>query len=331
MKKKDYFNKLELKSNLEVKNKIEKVLIIKNKYFAVKTFNEISVYLIKSNKLKFKISLNEDSDTYRFFRVGGFYFDLNYKLRLINKEDNLKKYKLITDKHLIEIDFNKNEWNILNVLKKGIYIFNLDILIIDSSISISDKKGKLKKEIKELNDGMISLYEIKDKYLIINTFSKFRILDINNNYEILYSKNNCFYAHGYKHPYILDDQTIIFSTILNPYIPLSETYIFLDLNNFTERLVLNIPYDDNDYDSINKLFIIHRFEKDIYLQYEVTEHGYNQKGKKWSIVKENNNKLSFIKKFDDKNILGNFLHFLPDNLIIAWNFLGKNIRFIHYD
>ena len=84
---------------------------------------------------------------------------------------------------------------------------------------------------------------------------------------------------------------------------------------------MNIPYDNGDYDSINKLFIIHKFDKNIYLQYEVAENGYNEKGKKWSIVKENNYRLSFIKKFDDKNLLGNYLHFISNYLIIAIDFL----------
>ena len=157
------------------------------------------------------------------------------------------------------------------------------------------------------------------------------ILDNNNNYDILYSKENCIYAHGYKHPYLLDENTIIFSTLLNPYIELSEQYIVLDLNNFSEKLILNIPYDNEDYDSINKLFIIHKFDKNIYLQYEVTENGYNEKGKKWSIVKENNYRLSFIKKFDDKNLFGNYLHFISNNLIIALDIFGKTIKFVHYE
>ena len=58
--KKDYLKKLELKSNLKVKDKIEKIIIIQNKYLLVKSFNEISIYLINSNKLKFNISLNEE-------------------------------------------------------------------------------------------------------------------------------------------------------------------------------------------------------------------------------------------------------------------------------
>jgi len=54
---KDYLKKLELKSILKVKEKIEKIIIIKNKYLLVKSLNEISVYLINNNKLKFKILL----------------------------------------------------------------------------------------------------------------------------------------------------------------------------------------------------------------------------------------------------------------------------------
>ena len=57
---KDYLKKLELKSNLKVKDKIEKIIIIQNKYLLVKSFNEIAVYLVDSSKLKFNISLNEE-------------------------------------------------------------------------------------------------------------------------------------------------------------------------------------------------------------------------------------------------------------------------------
>ena len=336
MKSENYFNKLELKSILVTKDEIEKVLIIKNKYFIVKSFGEISIYSIKSNKLKFKIPLNEkkdESDYHIISNIGHFIFDFDYKLRLINKKQN-NIYELLTDRHLIEINLNKTEWKIISELEKGIYIFNLDVLLFQCPMQIYDKKGKLKKEIKRSNinlGGMFGLYEIKKKYLIINTHMEFIILDINNNYNIIYSKENCFYSHGYKHPYVLDETTVIFSTLLNPYIELSYEYIVLDLNDFSERLISNIYYNEGDYDSVNKLFIIHKFDNNIYLQYEVTEFGYNKKGKKWSIVKENNNRLSFIKKFDDKNLLGNNLHFLSNNLIVAWDLFGKTIRFVHYE
>ena len=145
---------------------------------------------------------------------------------------------------------------------------------------------------------------------------------------MIYSKENCYYPWGYKHPYILNDQTIIFSSLLNPYINDSEKYIFVNLNNFSERLVENIAYYDEDYDSANKLFIIHQLDKNIYLQLERVE---RSNEKRWSIVKEEDNKFSFIKKFKDNNILGDNLYFLSDNLIITWNFIGTSIKFILYE
>ncbi len=53
--------------------------------------------------------------------------------------------------------------------------------------------------------------------------------------------------------------------------------------------------------------------------------------KRWSIVKEKNNRLSFIKKLDDKKLFGNNIYFLSDNLIITWNFQGTTIKFIYYN
>ena len=136
----DYLNKLELKSILKVKDKIEKIIIIQNKYLLVKSFNEISAYLVNSNKLKLKISLNEEikknNDDY-----SRFIFDYNYKLRIINYEENMNFYKLLTTKHLIEVNFDKNEWKIINKIKEGIYLFNLDALFGDK---ILDQIGKLK-------------------------------------------------------------------------------------------------------------------------------------------------------------------------------------------
>ena len=44
--KKNYLKKLELKSVLKVKEIIEKIIIIKNKYLVVKSFKEISIYII---------------------------------------------------------------------------------------------------------------------------------------------------------------------------------------------------------------------------------------------------------------------------------------------
>ena len=270
IKSENYFNKLELTSILVTKDEIEKVLIIKKKYFIVKSFGEISIYSIKSNKLKFKIPLNEKKDDqyhHMIFNIGKFIFDFDYKLRLINKKQN-NIYELLTDRHLIEINLNKNEWKIINELEKGIYISNLDVLLYKHPLQIYDKEGKLKKEIKrnQFFGGIFGLYEIKKKYLIINSHMEFIILDINNNYKILYSKENCYYDHGYKHPYVLDENTIIFSTLLNPYIEQSYQYIVLDLNNFSEKLIWNIYYNEGDYDSINKLFIIHRVKTNIYLQ-----------------------------------------------------------------
>ena len=326
MEEKNYFLKLELKSVLEIKKEIDKILILKNKYFIVKSLNEIEIYSIDTNKLKFKIPLDEDisfdKKHYNFKNV--FIFDYNYKLRLINNEEKINIYKLLTDKYLIEINLNNNKWKIINKLEKGIYIYNLDVLVPkDYKVAyILDQQGKLKNQIEGF-DILYGLYEIKGKYLIINDNKKFRIFDINN-YKMLGSKKNSYYPWGYKHPYILDDRTIIFSSLLNIYINKSEKYIFVDLNNFSKKYVENIPYNEDDYDTANKLFIIHKFEENIYLQYEISE------GKKWSIVKEKNNKLTFIKKFDDKNMLGDNLYFLSKDLLIAWNFRGKTIKFVHY-
>jgi hypothetical protein len=50
---KDYLKKLELKSILKMKNEIEKITIIKNKYLLVKSFNEIAIYLINIVYFKF--------------------------------------------------------------------------------------------------------------------------------------------------------------------------------------------------------------------------------------------------------------------------------------
>jgi len=332
MKKNDYFSKLELRSILNIKNDIENILIIKNKYFLVKTLNEISVYLVDTNNLKFKIPLNEDKERhYNKVYYHQFIFDFNYKLRLINNEENINTYKLLTDKYLIEINLNKNLWKIINKLEKGIYISNLDILINDhGGTYILDQKKKLKKRIENIG-YVYGIYEIKNKYLIINDKIMFRIFDINN-YELLYSKKNYYYPWGYKHPYILNDQTIVFSSLLNPYINNTEKYIFVNLNDFSERLVKNIPYHDYEYDSCNQLFIIHKFNKNIYLQYEYVNENVEERFKKrWSIVEENNNKLSFIKKFDTKNLFGDNLYFLSDHLILSWNFMGNIIKFVYYD
>jgi len=327
MKGKKYLSKLKLKSVLEIRNEIEKILILKNKYFIVKSSNEIEIYSIDTNKLKFKVPLDEDIsfDKERYKFSIEFIFDYNYKLRLINNEEKINIYKLLTDKYLIEINLNNNKWKIINKLEKGIYIYNLDVLVPkDYKVAyILDQQGKLKKQIEGFNI-LYGLYEIKDKYLIINDNRKFRIFDINN-YQLLFSKENCIYPWGYKHPYILDDRTIIFSSLLNIYVDNSEKYIFFDLNNFSKKLVQNIPYNEDDYESANKLFIIHKFEENIYLQYEIS--GIK---KRWSIVKKKNNKFTFIKTFDDKNMLGDNLYFLSKDLLIAWNFRGKTIKFVNY-
>ena len=334
VKKKNYLKKLELKSNLKVKDKIEKIIIIQNIYLLVKSLNEIAVYLVNSNKLKFKISLNEEKkeikdDIYekRFnaFKKD-FIIDYNYKLRIINHEEKKDFYKLLTDKHLFEVNFDKNEWKIINEIKEGIYLFNLDVLIEDK---ILDQNGKLKKQIKELIEPnkviIYGLYEIKEKYLIINSQYDFLILDINNNYEKLYSKENTIYPWGYNPPFILNEQTIVFSAILNPYIPIGYNFIFLDLDNFSEKSIRSY-FNDDDYESINKLFIIHKFENNIYLQMEN-----RGKDKKWSIVKKDRKRFSCIKSLDDKKLLGNNLNFLLNNLIISWDFEGTNIKFIKYE
>jgi hypothetical protein len=339
--KKDYLKKLELKSNLKVKDKIEKIIIIQNKYLLVKSFNEIAVYLVDSKKLKFNISLNEEikeikEKNYiyekRFnYYIKEFIFDYNFKLRIIIYEENKNFYNLLTDKHLIEVNFDKNEWKIINTIKEGIYLFNLDVLIGDK---ILDQNGKLKKQIEELKEPyenvknypkLYGLYEIKEKYLIINSQYLFLILDINNNYEKLYSKENTIYPWAYKPPFILNEQTIVFSAILNPYIPNGYDFIFLDLDNFSKKSIGSY-FNDDDYESINKLFIIHKFENNIYLQMEN-----RGKDKKWSIVKKDRKRFSCIKSLDDKKLLGNNLNFTLNNLIISWDFEGTNIKFIKYE
>jgi hypothetical protein len=220
MKKKDYLRNLEIKSILKLENMIEKVLIINDKYFAVKTNNEIAIYLINTIELKFRIPIKPLNKEKKNIYLFSYIFDYNYKLRIINKEEKSDTYKLLTDKNLIEINFKKNEWKIIGELKEGIYLFNLNVLLFrDNFIQILDQKGKLKGKIKLSNFVLYGLYEIKNKYLVLNLHLIFIILDINNNYKLLYSKENCIYEWGYQHPYILDEQTIIFSTILNIYIP----------------------------------------------------------------------------------------------------------------
>ena len=320
---KDYLKKLELKSILKMKNIIEKIAIIKNKYLLVKSFNEIAIYLINTNKLKFKIPLKEEKiinePIYRRFKI----FNYNFKLRIINYEKKTNSYRLITDKYLIEVDFDKNKWKIINKLKKGVYLFNLDVL---NDFKILDPKGKLKKKLEYNN---FDIYEIKGKYLIINSETEFLILDIKNNYKKLYSKKqNSHYDWMDKHLFILNDQTIIFSATINSYVDKSENFIFLDLKNLKERSVY-CYFDIDHYDSCNKVFITHQFENNIYLQLEKAG-----EGNIWTIVKEDKTRfLHFIciKSLDDKKLLGDYLHFLSNNLIISWNCFGNNISFIHYE
>ena len=320
---KDYLKKLELKSILKMKNIIEKIAIIKNKYLLVKSFNEIAIYLINTNKLKFKIPLKEEKNInepiYRRIKI----FNYNFKLRIINYEKNTNSYRLITDKYLIEVDFDKNKWKIINKLKKGVYLFNLDVL---NEFKILDPKGKLKKQ---LECCLFQIYEIKGKYLIINSQTEFLILDVKNNYKKLYSKKqNSPYDWIDKQPFILNDQTIIFSATLNAYVDKSENFIFLDLKNLKERSVYSC-FDSDHYDSCNKVFITHQFENNIYLQLEKAG-----EGNIWTIVKEDKTRFPHficIKSLDDKKLLGDYLHFLSNNLIISWNCFNNNISFIHYE
>ena len=320
---KDYLKKLELKSILKMKNKVEKIAIIKNKYLLVKSFNEIQIYLINTNKLKFKIPLKEEKiinePIYRRIKM----FNYNFKLRIINYDKNTNSYRLITDKYLIEVDFDKNKWKIINKLKKGVYLFNLDVL---NEFKILDPKGKLKKQLEYY---LFEIYEIKGKYLIINSETEFLILDIKNNYKKLYSKKqNSPYDWITKHPFILNDQTIIFSANINVYVENSENFIFLDLKNLKERSVYSY-FDFDHYDSCNKVFITHQFENNIYLQLEKAG-----EGNIWTIVKEDKTRYPHficIKSLADKKLLGDYLHFLSNNLIISWNCFEKNISFIHYE
>jgi len=338
MDKKDYLKNLELKSILKYEYEIESVLIIKNKYLVVKSLNEISIYLINTNKLKFRIPLNKEIEKYISYIFKTPIFDYNYKLRIINNEEKSNKYKFLTDKHLIEINFKTNKWKIIKEIKDGIFLLNLNVLTFwNNSIYILDQKRKLKKKIKDLKLSLhlCGLYEFKNKFLIINLQYLFIILDLKNNYEILYSKKKDNYEYSYKIASILDEQTIIFSAYLNYYVTDAEKFTFFDLNNFSERKVYSISYNlngDDDYESGNKLFIIHKFDNNTFLQFQTSE---NYFGKKWSIVELKVDKkferFIFVKKFDDRGILGNNVYFLPDKLIITWDFMGKTIKFVHYE
>ncbi len=106
MEKKDYLRNLELKSILKLGNKIEKVLIIKKKYFVVKSKNEITIYSINTNKLKFRLPLNKKKEKFKYL-LKYYIFDYDYKLRIINNEDKSNMYKLLTDQHLVEINLKK--------------------------------------------------------------------------------------------------------------------------------------------------------------------------------------------------------------------------------
>ena len=229
---------------------------------------------------------------------------------------------MLTDKHLIEVNFDKNKWKIINKLEKGIYLFNLDVLIGDR---ILDQKGIIKKQLGCC--PVYGLYEIKEKDLIINSTSEFLIFDINNNYKKLYSKENAIYDFCYKHPSFLNEQIIIFPAILNPYVSDSYDFIFLnfDFDNFSERSV-ECYFNEKDFENCNKLFIIHKFEDKIYLQLQKSGDD-----KIWSIVIEDEDFFSCIKSLDDKKLFGDNLHFLPNNLIISWDFKGTIIKFIKYD
>ncbi len=101
--------------------------------------------------------------------------------------------------------------------------------------------------------------------------------------------------------------------------------MFLNLDNFTETSVES-DFNEDDFESRNKLFIIHKFEDNIYLQMK----GRNE-DKIWSIVKKDGDCFFCIKTLDDKKLLGNNLNFLLNNLIISWDFEGTNIKFIKYE
>ena len=98
------------------------------------------------------------------------------------------------------------------------------------------------------------------------------------------------------------------------------------MKNLKERSIYSY-YDPDNYDSCNEVFIDDQFENNIYLQ--MVKAGAS---KIWTIVKEDKIRYPhfiWVKSLDDKTLLGDYLHFLSNNLIISWNFLENNIFFIH--
>ena len=316
--------------------------ISKDKFIIVGSIHEINIYFLESKKLKLKIQLpnplkiiyvvtnlnTNDSypkEDYRFNKLE--IIDKKYYEKLIPNS-----FLLIKNQFKIEVNLEKNRAKIFETLddfgdifKKRFseeifgtaYISNLDIFVVSKSKLFSNHNiyffNKDFKLIKRY-EIMFWIDKIFDNNKCFVTYTYFRdcststVYDINDNYKKLYEKK-CFHLGNLS--FIDNNRFLVIP-------PEESAYTFLNLENFSEKMIFGNYVHFNEYK-----MIVHKLKDKKYLQCHLND--YNGKKEDFEIIEEKREgEFTIIEESKNNNILGNNLLFFNNNFIISWND-GENI------
>ena len=254
-------NITKFKKIYEIKSiQVNDVFIFK-KYLFTNMIDNIQIFSLGNFNLEMKITLgkkNQDkgqsNDKFHYqYHIKYIYLvtDKNYK------NDNIKDIRIITNEYYISINLEDKKFKILNKLKDGSYISNLDIMYfyLDESkrlkeIGFVKKENNQNSEIKHIvdfNNCDFESFEINGKYLVFYSYARaysktviFRM----DNYNLIYHKR---YGH-WNHFHILDYKTLNLPGDIE-YDKDNESYL-LNLSNLSITKIDFIPlfkFQNNKY------------------------------------------------------------------------------------
>ena len=241
--------------------------------FSLGNFNlEMKITLGKKNQDK---GQSNDKVHYQYNKYIYLVTNKNYK------NDNIKDIRIITNEYYISINLEDKKYKILNKLKDGSYISNLDIMhfYLDENkrlkeIGFVKKENNQNSEIKHIvdfNNCDFESFEINGKYLVFYSYARaysktviFRM----DNYNLIYHKR---YGH-WNHFHILDYNTLnLPGDIEND--EENESYL-LNLSNLSITKIDFIPlfkFQNNKY--LGKIYRYGDEYKYIYGIYEENKKG----------------------------------------------------------
>ena len=321
-----YFNFKNIEKIYEINcSKIQNLLILDNTYIFIKSLKAIEIFSLKNYNCLMTINLKvKPFEDYEFDYI---YIvkndDNNSKLKIRDIKIVTKKYYIqidIENKKWKILNYLENGYYLSNLDILMFYINNLnvdkrkigddiryitmdpdelrskpgysDYPKVEFKFNFINKKGKkIKNKDFIIKSGFMETFEINGRYLVCYIYIRYNsttmIIDMKNNYQLIYEKE---FEHWFDDLKLLDNNTLF----------LKPNFLF-DIENLSEKTIkLKLDY-----------YLVHKFNNNYYLGYDDFSRDLYS-----GILKEKKGEYELIEK--EKGHFGQQLNFLDNYIFLSW-------------